>query len=196
MPAETPLPGPTPDSAMRSPDGSASSGARPVASPPPAASTPRRQQGADDAQDDPGDELRSFVTDEPPRSRLNVAGWVGSAVTVALLGAAAFYGASAAGKEGDVNRLLGYRDNQTGMPAEYATVAATFEEDMRIGRRDNQIAKGLALAAGATAVASAVVFIIDGLRGRTDQPSSQLAISLLQQERGTASLGLVWSLRR
>jgi hypothetical protein len=176
--------------------GAASSAAAggPAVGSPQGSIAPRRQP-AEDSHDEAADELRSFVGGEPGRSRLNVAGWVGSAVTVALLGVAAFYAASASGKEGDINRLLGYRNEQTGMPVEYATVATTFEEDMRVGRRDDRLAKGLALAAGATALASAVLFVIDGLRGAPEDPATRLTLSM-SPEQGAPGLRLLWSLRR
>jgi hypothetical protein len=203
--AHTAAAGATDDDASPAPSSSAPSQGKPAEGATAGAASPAadsrsgaaraRRQQAEDLREDPREDLRSFVTDEPARSRLNVAAWVGTAVTVALLGVAAFYGASASEKEGDINRLLAYRNDQTGVPVEYATVATTFEEDTRLGRRDNRIAKGLALAAGGTALASAVLFVIDGLRGAPDGVTPRLAFSI-SNEAGAHGLGVWWSLRR
>ena len=103
-----------------------------------------------------------MVGDEAPRSRLNTAAWIGVGVTTLLLGVAAFFGASAADKSGDANRLLTFRDPDTGRPQEYGVRASQFEEDVRTGRRDDHLATGFAVGAGLTAVASAVLFVLDG----------------------------------
>ena len=114
------------------------------------------------AQDDSLQDLMPLVQDEPPRSRLNLAGWIGTGVTVLLLGVAAFYGASAAEKSGDANRELTYSNAATGVPMEYSSRASQFEEDVRVGRRDDKLAKGFLIAAAVGAVASTVLFVLDG----------------------------------
>lgn len=85
-------------------------------------------------------------------------------MTTVLLAVAAFYGASAASKAGDANRLLVFRDPDSGMPEEYALHAQSFEDTVSAGRRDDRLARSFVLAAGLTAVASAVLFIIDAQR--------------------------------
>lgn len=114
------------------------------------------------ARDDSLQDLMPLVQDEPPRSRLNLAGWIGTGVTVLLLGVAAFYGASAAEKSGDANRLLTYSDAMTGVPQEYSSRASQFEEEVRVGRRDDKLAKGFLIAAAVGAVGSTILFILDG----------------------------------
>ncbi|MEO5769725.1 MAG: hypothetical protein ABIS92_15335, partial [Polyangia bacterium] len=90
------------------------------------------------------------------------AGWIGTGVTVLLLGVAAFYGASAAEKSGDANRLLTYSDAMTGVPQEYSSRASQFEEEVRVGRRDDKFAKGFLIAAAVGAVGSTILFVLDG----------------------------------
>jgi hypothetical protein len=118
--------------------------------------TAKPGQVRDDSDDDLG-----LVENEVPRSKLSSVAWGATGVTVLLLGVAAFYGASAAERAGDANRLLTYADELTFVPQEYALHAAQFEEDVRVGQRDDRIAKGFLIAAGVTAVAATVLFIMD-----------------------------------
>ncbi len=143
---------------------------------PGAAAAPEPSRGPDtviarpviQARDDSQQDLAPLVDDEGARSPMNVAGWVGTGVTTLLLGVATFYGASAADKAGDANRLLIFRDPDTGMPQEYAVHASQFEEDVRAGRRDDRLAKGFLIAAGITATVSAILFILDRSPPRRD----------------------------
>jgi hypothetical protein len=159
-----------------------------VTAPPPVMS----QQAKDD------EELRALVDENPAkRSRLNVAAWVSAGVTVALLGTAAFFGAKASEKESDVNYLLGNFDGKTGVPIEYALVASRYEADVRDGKRDNRLAKGFAIGAGVTALASTALFILDAVRGTHDGDGTNharlmpLAPSATGQK--TEGMALGWS---
>jgi len=148
------------------------------------------------ARDD--EELRALVDESaPPRSRLNAAAWIGSGVTVLLLGTAAFFGAKASEKNGDVNRLLGNFDEKTGIPSEYAQVASQYEEAVRDGRHDDRMAKGFAVAAGVAAAASVVLFVVDAVRAPADpsQPERPLGLGPRARLAGSAAagdLGLSW----
>lgn len=114
---------------------------------------------------DEEESLRAFADDNPtPRTRLNVAAWIGTGVTVALLGVAAFYGAKAGEKASDVDRLSHNFDATTDLPVEYSSVADQYTSAMRDGKHDARVAKGFAIAAGATALTSAALFIIDAVR--------------------------------
>jgi hypothetical protein len=167
-PPATPAPNPEVPGELAAPGHPAPSApAAPAATPPPApevaAPTPLSQQAKDD------EELRALVDENAPRrSRLNVAAWVSAGVTVALLGTAAFFGAKASEKESDVNYLLGNFDAKTGVPIEYALVASRYEADVRDGKRDSRLAKGFAIGAGVTALASTALFIFDVLHGTRD----------------------------
>ena len=120
------------------------------------------------AQVDEEESLRAFADEGPqPRTRLGTAAWIGAGVTVALLGVAAFYGAKASDKASDVDRLLRSFDQTTDIPVEYASVAAQYESDVREGKHDDRVAKGFAIAAGAAAVTTAALFVIDAVRGPT-----------------------------
>lgn len=167
------------------------------APPPPPPRPSMAMQATDDEQ------LRALVDENaPPRSRLNTAAWVSSGVTVLLLGTAAFYGAKAGEKNGDVNRLLGNFNEKTGMPVEYATVAAEYEADVRDGRHDDRMAKGFAIAAGVAAATSIVLFIVDAARSadtpvespgpRRDAPSA-LRLVPASVAASASRWGLAWS---
>jgi hypothetical protein len=156
------------------------------------------RQTADNEHDD----LVPIADDPGPRSGLNTAAWVSAGVTTALLGVAAFFGASAADKSGDANRLLLYADQNSGVPNEYAQNAKQYEDDVRIGRRNDRIAKEFLIAAGATAVIATVLFILDpapakgrervqaNAADRNRRPSKSAATLTLT---GVSPTGLSWS---
>ena len=94
----------------------------------------------------------------------NITAWVATGATVMLLGTAAYYAASAGSAKDDVNRLVLYRDQLTGAPLEYQSVAARYESAVRDGQHDDRVAKGALYAAAGTAVVATAFFIIDSLR--------------------------------
>jgi hypothetical protein len=97
-------------------------------------------------------------------NRYNITAMTATGVTAALLGTAAFFGAQASSKEGDVNRLLKYRDQTTGVPATYSSVARQYESALADGQRDAHDARVALLCAAGAATVAAVFFVIDGLR--------------------------------
>jgi hypothetical protein len=153
------------------------------------------------AQDDPNEDLRPIIDEsEAPRSRLNTTAWVGAGVTTLLLGVAAFYGASAAEKSGDANRLLIYSDPNTGVPTEYKANAQQFESDVRAGQHDDRVAKGLLIAAGVTALASTVLFIVDSASPKKDAgwharsgSDGRRSTTTPRRRRSGLGLGLSWT---
>ncbi len=94
----------------------------------------------------------------------NVTAWVATGATVLLLGTAAYYAASAGSAKDDVNRLLLYRDQLTGVPLEYQTVASRYENAVRDGQHDDRVAKGALYVAAGTALVATAFFIVDGVR--------------------------------
>jgi hypothetical protein len=156
--------GEAPSAARASPPGGSQSPSPAATTTPGATLTLPTTQARDDSRQD----LVPLVEDGTSRSRLNVTAWAGVGVTTLLLGVAAFYGASSADKAGDANRLLIFRDPDTGMPQEYAVHASQFEDDVRTGKQDDRMAKGFLIAAGITAAASAILFIVDGPPPRGD----------------------------
>ncbi len=93
-------------------------------------------------------------------NRYNTTAVIASGVTIALLGTAAFYGAEASSKEGDINRLVTYRFP----PPQYSSVAATYTSDLADGHSDAHTSRILLLSAAGTGVVAAVFFILDAVR--------------------------------
>jgi hypothetical protein len=94
-----------------------------------------------------------------------IGAWSSTGATVVLLGVAAYFGARASSHESDVNRLIVYRDEDTGAPLRYTPdVARQYESAMAEGRDDWRTTKYLLFGAAGTAVAATVFFIIDGKR--------------------------------
>jgi hypothetical protein len=132
-PASTPMPGATP----------------PVATPPGTnAAHVDVERPAGNEQEDSG------------WNRTNTTAVIASGVTLALLGTAAFYGAEASSKEGDINRLVTFRFP----PPQYSSVAATYTSDMADGRSDAHTSRILLLTAAGTGLVAAVFFVLDAVR--------------------------------
>jgi hypothetical protein len=94
----------------------------------------------------------------------NITAWIATGVTVLTLGTAAYYAASAGSAKDDVNRLLLYRDQLSGVPLEYQTVASRYENAVRDGQHDDRVAKGALIVAAGTALVATAFFIVDGVR--------------------------------
>lgn len=133
--------------------------AAPSAAPPPAAAADA-EKPAGSAQEDSG------------WNRYNITAMVSAGLTVALLGTAAFYAASASSHEGDANRLIGYRNP----PTEYSSVAGAYTSALNDGRRDAHDARIALIAAAATGAVSITFFILDGvLTPATGGPTAAVA---------------------
>jgi len=94
----------------------------------------------------------------------NITAWIATGATVLALGTAAYYAASAGSAKDDVNRLLLYRDQLTGVPLEYHTVASRYENAVRDGQHDDRVAKGALIVAAGSALVATAFFIVDGVR--------------------------------
>jgi hypothetical protein len=116
-----------------------------------------------------------------------ITAWVSTAATVALLGTAGFFAASAASNQDDVNRLITFTDPMTGAPLPYSSVAQRYRTAVENGQRDDRIAKGLLIGAAVAAAVATTFFILD----ETRQPEQGLAIGPAATDRG--GMGLVGS---
>jgi len=121
-------------------------------------------------------------------NRYNVTAVVATAVTVALLGTAGFFAASAGSDRDNINRLVLFRDPITGAPLPYSSIASQYTQDLSEGRRDDRVAKGLLIGAGATAAVAALFFVFDA----NFAPGP--AVSLAPAGTGLAAVG-GWSWR-
>jgi hypothetical protein len=117
-------------------------------------------------------------------NRYNVTAMTATGVTAVLLGTAAFFGAQASSKEGDVNRLLKYRDQTTGVPVTYSSVARQYESALADGQRDAHDARVALLCAAGAATVAAVFFVIDGFR------TGEAAVAIAPTPGGSGGGGL------
>jgi hypothetical protein len=132
---------------------------------PPAATPPAAAPSASGAALADAESARAAKADEDSGwTRYNITAMTATGLTVVLLGTAAFFGAEASSKEGDVNRLLTNRDEATGAPLTYSSVAAQYQSALSDGRRDAHDARLALVGAAGTAVVAAVFFVLDDLR--------------------------------
>jgi tetratricopeptide (TPR) repeat protein len=128
-------------------------------------------------------------------NRYNATAVIASGVTLALLGTAAFYGAEASSKEGDINRLVTYRFP----PPKYSSVAATYTKDMADGRSDAHTSRILLLTAAGTGLVAAAFFILDVVRTPAEAAPAApalpaVSVSLAPSANGFGAQG-AWSWR-
>jgi hypothetical protein len=124
--------------------------------PPTAPAPPAPRAGARDTEPPP-----KPTEDGSGWNRYNVTAMSAAGVSVLLLGTAAFFGAQAASKESDVNRLLTSRDEATGAPVAYSKVAKQYEAALADGRSDAHDARVALVAAAGAAAVSAIFFVLD-----------------------------------
>jgi len=116
-------------------------------------------------------------------NRYNITAVASAGVAVILLGTAALFAAQAASAESDVNRLLLYRNQETGAPLKYSDVAAQYQQATADGPRHERNAK-IALAASAVVAAvSATFFVLDAKLGATP------AVAIAPAGHGVAATG-------
>jgi hypothetical protein len=190
-PPATP-PAPAPEAEVPGEMGAGAPAARPTPPAPPArapgapaTAAPGGARAAD--QEIPQEELEGWNT-------LRGTAWIATAVAVAALGTAGFFAASASSKKDDVNRLTTFRDEMTGAPIEYATVASQYETAVRDGQRYDRNAKIALGVSIATAVFATSLFIVDSVRA----PESRLVLAptLAPSSRGAGAAtgaALTWT---
>jgi hypothetical protein len=121
-------------------------------------------------------------------NRYNATAMIAAGVTVALLGTGAFYAASAASHESDVNRLITFRSP----PTQYSAVASAYTSGIADGRHDAHVADVLLLTAAGTGAVSIAFFILDALHA--PPPAAVRAVALAPAANGTGAVG-GWSWR-
>ena len=120
-------------------------------------------------------------------NRYNITAVASASVAVVLLGTAALFAAKADSDESDINRLVLYRDPNTGAPLRYSSVATQYQQSTADGPDHDRAAK-IALAASAVVAAISITFfILDAKLGVTP------AVAVAPDGRGVAaSGGLQW----
>jgi hypothetical protein len=147
-PPQTPSPGETPGEFGGSPP------APSLAPPPPAAGAAGPRAAVADAE-----HPKPGVQEDSGWNRYNITAVASTGVAVVALGVAALFAAKASSDESDVNRLLGYRDQDTQAPLKYSAIADQYTQAMTDGPRHARDAK-IALAVSAVAAAVATTFFM------------------------------------
>jgi hypothetical protein len=101
--------------------------------------------------------------EEAPASRLRVLAWVGVGLTAALAVTAGMLALAAQSREDDISRLQHFVDPMTGQPLDFNTgdTAQRYRDLQDEGSTYSDLAIGFALASGAAAIGTAVLFIVD-----------------------------------
>ena len=162
--AEAPAPSPMPAAPVApqtlTPDFDAPPAAAPeaaaappgVAPPPAVAPAPAPAPVADSG---PG------ILDDQPASKLRVAAWVSLAATVAVLTAGAIFGLSAQSRADEISRRFTFVDT-SGQPSQFDAAAQKDYHDLKSdGRLYNNLAIGFFSGAGALAITTVVLFVVD-----------------------------------
>jgi hypothetical protein len=136
-------------------------GAAPASEPASAAPAPL----AGSVVGDPEAARRAVDDGESGWNRYNVTAMSAVGVTALLLGTAAFFGAQASSKESDVNRLEDFRDERTGRPVAFSTVARQYNSALVDGRSDAHDARLALVGAVGAALMAAAFFVIDARHG-------------------------------
>jgi hypothetical protein len=179
----TPGPAPPPKNIADSADSAGEFGAHPPSGLP-AGPAPRLAAPASPPTTDVDSAHPATEDEDSGWNRTNITAWAATAATAVLLGTAAFFGASASSKQSDINRLLTFRDRDTGAPLEYSpTVARQYDSAMADGRRYARDAKLALMGAAGTAAVAAVFFVIDGTR------PAKAEVAVLPTSLGAGGLG-------
>ncbi len=142
----------------------------PEGTPPPPATAPE-PHGANDApsaKQAPPQQIG--LLDDRPASKLRVAAWVGVATTLALLTTGAILGLAAQSRGDEVGRRLSFVD-ASNQPNNYDSGAHSDLNSLKSeGRLYNGLAIGFYSAAGAAAIATTALFVVDW-RNRNKAPT-------------------------
>jgi tetratricopeptide (TPR) repeat protein len=119
-------------------------------------------------------------------NRYNVTAMSTAGASLLLLGTAAFFAAEASSKESDIARLQTARDDTTGTPIPYSSVAGQYESALADGRRDAHDARLALVGAAGAATISAVFFVLDAHFTR------EASVALAPSARGGGFAAATW----
>lgn len=101
------------------------------------------------------------VVEEKPSSKLRVAAWIGVAATVAVLTAGAIFGLAAQSRADEIDRQLNFVD-ASGAPKKFDQAT---QDNLTNLKSDGNLYNGLAIgffsAAGALAITTTILFVVD-----------------------------------
>ena len=170
-------------------------GTPPAGTPVPSAPAPGGAPAAKNAAHVDAEHPAGQEQEDSGWNRYNTTAVIASGVTIALLGTAAFYGAEASSKEGDINRLVTFRFP----PPQYSSVAATYTSDLADGRSDAHTSRIILLTAAGTGLVAAVFFVLDAVRTPAEPaparpPLPAVSVSIVPSGSGFGAQG-AWSWR-
>jgi tetratricopeptide (TPR) repeat protein len=143
-------------------------GPEPATPAPATAPEPRGTNDAPSAKTAPPQQLG--LLEDRPASKLRVAAWVGVATTLALLTTGAILGLAAQSRGDEVGRRLSFVD-ASNQPNNYDSGAHSDLNSLKSeGRLYNGLAIGFYSAAGAAAIATTALFVVDW-RNRNKAPT-------------------------
>jgi hypothetical protein len=116
-------------------------------------------------------------------NRYNITAVASTAVGIVALGVAGLFAAKSSSDADDVNRLINYRNMNTGAPLQYSTVADQYQQAMADGPRHERDAK-IALVVSAAAAAVATTFFVLDARHQ-----AELAVTIAPAGNGLAATG-------
>jgi hypothetical protein len=123
------------------------------------------------------------VKEDSGWNRYNITAVASTGVAVVALGVAALFAAKASSDEGDINRLLGYRDQDTGAPLKYSVIADQYTQAMADGPRHARDAKIALVASAVAAAVATTLFMVDA------KLHAEAAVSLGPAGHGVAATG-------
>jgi hypothetical protein len=157
-PSEPVAPPPAKKEAMMTPDFLKDTPPQAEAPPPATLMPPPNEPPPPSSAPPPG-----FLDERPP-SKMRIAAWVGVALTVAVLTAGAIFGLAAQSRADEITRRETFID-ASGQPKVFTADEQTTYKNLRDeGNLYNGLAIGFFAAAGATAVATTVLFVLDAKR--------------------------------
>jgi tetratricopeptide (TPR) repeat protein len=131
-----------------------------------------------------------FIDSGKP-SKMRVAAWIGVATTVAVLTAGAIFGLAAQSRADEITRRETFIDTN-GQPSVFdANAQADYQNLKDEGHLYNGLAIGFFAAAGATAIATTVLFVLDWRAHRTHRESPLSVAPVVDKRMG--GLSLTWS---
>jgi hypothetical protein len=170
-PAPAPSPSPPPSTSPPPPPPP-----EPAVAPPPPPPAPAPQIG---------------LLDDRPASKLRIAAWASVAATIALLTTGAILGLAAQSRADEISRRLNFVDS-SGQPREFDPGARSdFQSLKDEGHLYNGLAIGFYSAAGAMAITTTVLFVVDWKQGKAKKALQHARALHLAPAVGPGSAGLV-----
>jgi hypothetical protein len=186
---------PTPPAPSTPQSTAPTTGALPPSTTPPPTTTPEPvppappETGAVPPTPPPAEGPPPGLIEEGPTSKLRVAAWIGVAASLALLTAGGIFGLAAESRADEINRRLSFVD-MNNQPHKFDQSA---QNDLQSLRDDGHLYNGLAIgfysAAGASAIVTVTMFIVDAKRGKPERPRAWHVTPVVGKDAAGFALG-------